>query len=622
MERELALRENEHQRQKARELEEARLHQQEAAERKQKQILQEERKRLRQEALHGIRERERRMQERRKQTEAITSRLSADIHNNARRADLKSFACEESSDADGFNHNDSDASDVTSDIPSLKSIETTRKQPSSKTGNRPAWALAQKKVVPQAQKKQVVRQMPPRKDRSTHDATQVSIEKPGLGKMTRAQYQPAAGDDGVVALNAANSDQTLSATRASELATDIGGVSATPNKDLDQPQPPANAAMHAVDKVSVVEASVQTQENTTEILQTASTIITGALADTAAHSLPGIRTAPLVAVDECVLRLVALQRNLNGGEVEPCRRQLSDAANGLAPWMLHVLESARELCEASRTKLQTFCGETGLDLKAVDGGLGYLQPQFGALDRLGERYAAFLPSTGAWPSTASHLSSMSAAGLSRAVSNMPVAASNPCGVNGCFQPHSVPLGVMNQSSPLNPSVDQDIQPSHVREVMHSGHTSNGPSYERPSISNNNSSSHDTAESIDDSQVTLNGEMGDSGNISTREHVMPSLRFSAHDQARVPLHAALQQLRGVDISSARFALGCNKPANGKTAGLCRPLTQKLADNGHRHNGSIKDGRRKAPPSEDKYLDILQSLHAMCATGGSHGLTCGK
>lgn len=140
------------------------------------------------------------------------------------------------------------------------------------------------------------------------------------------------------------------------------------------------------------EASVQTQ---TEICPSpaAAGVLAAALTDAAAGSFPGVGIAP-VAVEECILRLLVLQREL-GQSTDPGRAVLADAAAGLAPRMLQVLDAARKVCETNRTKFQEFCQESGnAEFDKMVSGADYLKPQINALDKLCDQYSSLLPSSG------------------------------------------------------------------------------------------------------------------------------------------------------------------------------------------------------------------------------------
>eukprot|EP00933_Yihiella_yeosuensis_P040962 TRINITY_DN35394_c0_g1_i1.p1 TRINITY_DN35394_c0_g1~~TRINITY_DN35394_c0_g1_i1.p1 ORF type:complete len:871 (+),score=161.92 TRINITY_DN35394_c0_g1_i1:269-2614(+) len=112
-------------------------------------------------------------------------------------------------------------------------------------------------------------------------------------------------------------------------------------------------------------------------------VVAAALADAAAGSISGLGSAPVAAVEECVLRLLVLQKELTGGE-EQGRSVLADAAAGLAPRMLQVLEAARGVCEANRAKLRAYCEDRQLDVDRSN----YLRPQISALDKLHGQYSS------------------------------------------------------------------------------------------------------------------------------------------------------------------------------------------------------------------------------------------
>ncbi|CAE8699111.1 unnamed protein product, partial [Polarella glacialis] len=115
-------------------------------------------------------------------------------------------------------------------------------------------------------------------------------------------------------------------------------------------------------------------------------VLAAALGDAAAGSLAGLGTAPLAAVEESVLRMLVLQKELTGFEDSSQSSVLADAAAGLAPRMLQVLEAARSVCEANRAKLLTYCEDRRLDVDRSD----YLRPQLNAIDKLHRQYASLL----------------------------------------------------------------------------------------------------------------------------------------------------------------------------------------------------------------------------------------
>jgi len=148
-----------------------------------------------------------------------------------------------------------------------------------------------------------------------------------------------------------------------------------------------------------VEVSTQTASTLADT-PAARSVLAAALQDAAAseggdfdHGPRG--SAPVAAVEEGLLRLLVLQKQLRVTEPEDAshRTALADAAAGLVPRMLQVLEVARGVCEANRTKLNTFCQERDMDLEKLGGeGPGaYMQAQLSALDRLSTQYASMLP---------------------------------------------------------------------------------------------------------------------------------------------------------------------------------------------------------------------------------------
>lgn len=120
-------------------------------------------------------------------------------------------------------------------------------------------------------------------------------------------------------------------------------------------------------------------------------VVAAALADAERGSFTALSGPPVAAVEECVLRLLVLQRELSATE-DPDRSALADAAAGLAPRMLTVLEAARNVCEANRAKLKAFCEEKRLDFDGLVGGAGtdYMRSQLGAIDRLHSQYSTLL----------------------------------------------------------------------------------------------------------------------------------------------------------------------------------------------------------------------------------------
>eukprot|EP00931_Biecheleriopsis_adriatica_P035779 TRINITY_DN20611_c0_g1_i2.p1 TRINITY_DN20611_c0_g1~~TRINITY_DN20611_c0_g1_i2.p1 ORF type:complete len:1195 (-),score=258.44 TRINITY_DN20611_c0_g1_i2:108-3692(-) len=118
---------------------------------------------------------------------------------------------------------------------------------------------------------------------------------------------------------------------------------------------------------------------------TASSVLATAMADAATGGISGLGSLPMSAVEESVLRLFVLQRELTTGE-EPGRAVLADAAADLAPRMLQVLGAARSVCEANRSKLQAYSEERQLDIDRSE----YLQPQLNAIDKLQSQYASLV----------------------------------------------------------------------------------------------------------------------------------------------------------------------------------------------------------------------------------------
>eukprot|EP00930_Biecheleria_cincta_P069521 TRINITY_DN57258_c0_g1_i1.p1 TRINITY_DN57258_c0_g1~~TRINITY_DN57258_c0_g1_i1.p1 ORF type:complete len:1295 (-),score=248.14 TRINITY_DN57258_c0_g1_i1:177-4061(-) len=122
-------------------------------------------------------------------------------------------------------------------------------------------------------------------------------------------------------------------------------------------------------------------------------VLAAAMADATAGSIAGaLGSLPVSAVEESVLRLLVLQKELNmsSGE-EPTRAVLADATAGLAPQMLQVLGAAKSVCEANRAKLQAYSEAQHLDMDRSE----YLRTQMSALDKLQSQYASLAHDTSA-----------------------------------------------------------------------------------------------------------------------------------------------------------------------------------------------------------------------------------
>jgi len=109
-----------------------------------------------------------------------------------------------------------------------------------------------------------------------------------------------------------------------------------------------------------------------------------ALADVAGHgAMPG------AAAEECILRLLVLQKNLNSTK-EQDRVALQDAAAGVIPRMLQVLDAAKATCERNQERLDALSKDKGVATERLGGGAGYLQPQLKALSKLQAQYSSLL----------------------------------------------------------------------------------------------------------------------------------------------------------------------------------------------------------------------------------------
>jgi len=150
---------------------------------------------------------------------------------------------------------------------------------------------------------------------------------------------------------------------------------------------------------STTEAAVQTTGALGSNSAAVGDVLSAALNDVVA--LEGEKAlssgVPIATVEECILRLLVLQKQLHSNE-EPGRAALADAAAGLVPRMLQVLQVARGVCETNRAKLHAFCEERDVDLEKLGvGGAGYMQAQMNALDRLHSQYASLLPGVSGRP---------------------------------------------------------------------------------------------------------------------------------------------------------------------------------------------------------------------------------
>eukprot|EP00927_Polykrikos_kofoidii_P006771 TRINITY_DN12746_c0_g1_i1.p1 TRINITY_DN12746_c0_g1~~TRINITY_DN12746_c0_g1_i1.p1 ORF type:complete len:1641 (-),score=380.61 TRINITY_DN12746_c0_g1_i1:224-5146(-) len=161
----------------------------------------------------------------------------------------------------------------------------------------------------------------------------------------------------------------------------------------------------------------------------------------------GLGTAPVAAVEECVMRLLVLQRELstNNGEDDPGRAYLADAAAGLAPRMLGVLEAARTVCEANKAKLKVFCQDRDLDLDQLGGGgTGYLQPQISALDKLRNQYTSLLNQPPPGSGSGGRIQSMSTATSDVGIGIVTPPRLAQGSGSGGFQQVSMPLHQLSQ----------------------------------------------------------------------------------------------------------------------------------------------------------------------------------
>jgi len=119
----------------------------------------------------------------------------------------------------------------------------------------------------------------------------------------------------------------------------------------------------------------------------ANAVLAAVLQDAAGAGL-GLAAAPVAAVEESVLRLLVLHKELTAGDA--AKSKLADAAAGLAPRMLQVLEAAKAVCEANRSKLIAYTEEKQLGIDRSD----YLVPQMQALDKLHRQYSTLCPGRG------------------------------------------------------------------------------------------------------------------------------------------------------------------------------------------------------------------------------------
>jgi len=114
------------------------------------------------------------------------------------------------------------------------------------------------------------------------------------------------------------------------------------------------------------------------------TALANALADVA-----GRGAVPGAAAEECILRLLVLQKELNASKA-PDRLALQDAAAGVVPRMLQVLDVARATCERNQQRLESLSKEKGVDIEKLGGGAGYLQPQLKAIEKLHSQYSSLM----------------------------------------------------------------------------------------------------------------------------------------------------------------------------------------------------------------------------------------
>jgi hypothetical protein len=181
--------------------------------------------------------------------------------------------------------------------------------------------------------------------------------------------------------------------------------SSQPSHWLGEKQSPRGDARLSL-RSRTTEAATQTS-STLAATPAARSVLAAALNDAAVSegvdSDGGLHASvPVAAAEEGLLRLLVLQRQLHVTEelegTSP-KAALADAAAGLIPRMLQVLEVAKGVCEANHTKLTNFCQERDMDLERLggEGPNAYLQAQLHALDRLHSQYSSLLPSPSGRP---------------------------------------------------------------------------------------------------------------------------------------------------------------------------------------------------------------------------------
>mmetsp|Transcript_57467 Transcript_57467/g.125892 ORF Transcript_57467/g.125892 Transcript_57467/m.125892 type:complete len:509 (+) Transcript_57467:803-2329(+) len=406
----------------------------------------------------------------------------------------------------------------------------------------------------------------------------------------------------------------------------------------------------------------------------ASSVLAAALADAAGGGTSGLGGVPLASVEECVLRLLVLQRELNSSE-EAGRQELAAAAAGLAPRMLQVLQAAKNLCVSNRNKLKAFCQEKDLDLNALGGGgATYLEPQIQALDKLTGQYASLLGGSrngageadqnqaptshlgASWggPQSVAHggphsvedrlhhsgvgyvrdLQGGTASGLVGAsfLSEAPSSARRPAspldpGAAGPQLPMlrsggstPPPAAKFRQGQPAGPIPRSYGSVSAVDPHSARGSARGSPLSWDPFLA---SAAHSTrlaqpprayaaASASRFSPALVDPGMSSTGSSPRRYDYRPTYSPSSGGAGhQMPLRAALQQLRGVTDDL--------RPPRSLSRGRQQEIPPPTPGGAHAGAGSpspegrTRTGRSASRPREDKYLKILQSLQAKGASG---------
>lgn len=343
--------------------------------------------------------------------------------------------------------------------------------------------------------------------------------------------------------------------------------------------------------------------------------------------------ASVAAAEECLLRLLVLQRELDGDE-EPGRSALADATAGLVPRMMQVLQVARGVCEANREKLQHFCKERNLDLDRIDvGGAEYLKPHLNALDRLQSQYSTLLPSAcgrlgaeeklGGGGFQQEPFGELYELGGTSRVPLDPKSARPfvPTLQSGGSTP---PAAKFRQSAtPDHNSMWDAIAANTISvspRIAVVDEEARGPLLGRGLHADHNAMWNALGSTIVPSPHAQIANGAPSSDINTPRRAPPPLSSRCESGQQVPLKAALQQLRAVADGLAPAHRSRLRGTPRSIAGSARngarsPSPERPSDERLRGISGVGSRRAAVGPSDDKYLKILQSLQAKGAVGNS-------